>query len=49
MVVNVEKSNLIHNEFLEELLQRPKEINQYKTTPIDEGFKYLGFTIKPNC
>ena len=49
MVVNVEKSNLIHNEFPEELLQRSKDIIQYNTTPVDEGFKYLGFTIKPNC
>ena len=49
MVVNVEKPNLIHNEFPEELLQMSKEIIQYKTTPVDEGFKCLGFTIKTNC
>ena len=49
MVVNVEKFNLIHNEFLEELLQRSKELIQYQTTSVEEGFKYLGFTLKPNC
>ena len=49
MVVNVENSNLSHNEFLEELLQRSKELIQYKTTSVKEGFKYLGFNLKPNC
>ena len=47
MVVNVEKSNLIHNEFLEEKIQRTRELIQYQNNPIEEGFKYLGFTSKP--
>ena len=49
MVVNVDKSNLIHNDFLEDLLQRSREIIQYQITPIGEGFKYMGFALKPNC
>ena len=49
MVVNVEKLNLIHNEFPEDMIQRTRELIQYQTTPIEEGFKYLGFTLKPNC
>ena len=49
MVVNVDKSNLIHNEFPIELLQRSREIIQYQITLVGEGFKYLGFTLKPNC
>ena len=49
MVVNVEKSNLIHNEFPKEMIQRTKELIQYQTTFVEVGFKYLGFTLKPNC
>ena len=49
MVVNVEKSNLIHDEFPEYMIQRTRELIQYQTTPVGEGFKYLGFTLKPNC
>jgi len=43
MVVNMEKSNLILNEFLEDIIQRAREIIPYQITPVEEGFKYLGF------
>ena len=46
MVVNVEKSNLIHNEFPEEMIQRTKELIQYQTTSVEVGLKYLGFYFK---
>ena len=49
MLVNVEKSNIIHKEFPEEMIQRKKELIQYQTTFVEVGFKYLGFTLKPNC
>ena len=43
MVVNMEKSNLIHNEFSDDMIQRVREIVPYQITPVEEGFKYLGF------
>ena len=48
MVVNVEKYNLIHNEFPDEMIHKTREIIKYQTTTVGEGFKYLGFTLKPN-
>ena len=48
MVINVEKSNLIHNELPDGMIQRSKELIQYQITPVEAGFKYLGFTLKPN-
>ena len=49
MVVNMEKSNLIHNDFPEDMLQRSREIIPYQITLVEEGFKYMGFKLKPNC
>ena len=49
MVVNIEKSNLIHNDFPEDMLQRSREIIPYQITLLEEGFKYTGFKLKPNC
>ena len=49
IVVKVDKSNLIHNEFPKYMLQRAREIIPYQITPVEEGFKYLGFKLKPNC
>ena len=43
MVVNMEKSNLIHNEFSDDMIQRTREIVPYQFTPIGDRFKYLGF------
>ena len=48
MVVNIEKYILIYNNIYEELLSRVKVLLPYSTVPIYEGFKYLGFTLKPN-
>ena len=48
MVINIDKSNLVHNEFSTYMLQREKEIVPYKTIQNETGFKYLGFFIKPN-
>ena len=49
MVIIIEKSVLAHNEFLDELAQKLKEILAYPTKPLAEGFQYLGFFLKPNC
>ena len=49
MIINIEKSMLAHNEFPGELVQKSKEILAYPTKPLGEGFKYLGFFLKPNC
>ena len=49
MVENVEKSNLIHKDFSEETIQRSREVIHYQITHVEEGFKYFGFTLKPNC
>ena len=43
MVVNMEKSNLIHNEFSANMIHRVREIVPYQITPVEEGFTYLGF------
>ena len=48
MMINIEKSMLAHNEFSEDLAQKRKEILAYPTKLISEGFKYLGFYLKPN-
>ena len=48
MVVNMEKSNLIHNEFSDDMIQRKREIVPFQITPVEVGFKYLGFCLKPN-
>ena len=49
MIINIEKSMLAHNEFPDKLAQKSKEILAYPTKPLAEGFKYLGFFLKPNC
>ena len=48
MVVNMEKSNLIHNEFSVDMIHRVRDIVPYQITPVEEGFKYLDFFLKPN-
>ena len=48
MIINIEKSILAHNEFPRELVQKSREILAYPTKPLGEGFKYLGFFLKPN-
>ena len=48
MLINIGKSSMTHNEFIEELAQQSKEILSYPTNSISTGFKYLGFFLKPN-
>ena len=48
MVVNMENSNLIHNEFLVDMIQREREIMPFQITSFEVGFKYLGFFLNPN-
>ena len=48
MVVNMEKSNLIHNDFSNDMIQRERETVPFHITPVEDGFKYLGFFLKPN-
>ena len=48
MAVNIEKFRLIYINISEELLSKVKVLHPYSTIPISEGFKYLGFILKPN-
>ena len=48
MVFNIEKSILIYSNVFGELLSREKELLPYSIATISEGFKYMGFTLKPN-
>ena len=48
MLVNIENSLLVHNECSEYLIQQSKEILSYPINPMSNGFKYLGFFLKPN-
>ena len=48
MVVNMENSNLIHNAFLVDMIQREREIMPFQITSFEVGFKYLGFFLNPN-
>ena len=48
MVVNMEKSNLIHNDFPEDMIEREREIVPFQITLVEAGFKYLGFFLNPN-
>ena len=41
MVVNMGKSNLIHNEFSADMIHRVREIVPYQITPVEEGFKFF--------
>ena len=48
MLVNIDKSLMVHNECSEEFIQQSKEILSYPTSNLSKGFKYLGFVLKPN-
>ena len=48
MLVNIEKSMIVHNGFSKEILQQSKQILSYPSTNFSDGFKYLGFFLKPN-
>ena len=49
MIINIENSMLAHNDFLDELVQKAKEILSRPAKILGEAFKYLGFYLKPNC
>ena len=49
MHINVEKSILSENSIPEEIKERIQAKTRYILKPMDEGFKYLGFVLKPNA
>ena len=49
MHINVEKSILSENAITEAIKERIWEKTPYILKPMDEGFKYLGFVLKPNA
>ena len=48
MEINLEKSNLIHNNLDEDFITQAKSLIPVFISQVDEGFKYLGFHLKPN-
>ena len=48
MEINLGKSNLIHNNMDEEVIEQAKTLFPVLMSPLDDGFKYLGFKLKPN-
>ena len=48
MHINVEKSILFENGFPKEIRDKLRAEFPYTIKPMDEGFKYLGFVLKPN-
>ena len=49
MHINVEKSILSENGLTEEVRSRIRAELPYIVKPMDKGFKYLGFVLKPNA
>lgn len=49
MEVSVSKSAIIHQISHPEILADLKLLLPYQWVDIDEGFRYLGFYLKPNC
>ena len=48
MHINVEKSILSENGLQKEVRSRIRDEIPYIVKPMEEGFKYLGFILKPN-
>lgn len=48
MVINLAKSNFLVHKATDEILQRILELFLVSLNLIDEGFKYLGYRLKPN-
>ena len=48
MEINLEKSKLLHNNMNEEVITQARALIPVSTSLVDEGFKYLGFHLKPN-
>ena len=49
MEINLENSKLTHNNVQEDILNRVKDLIPVLVAPLTEGFKYLGFQLKPNA
>ena len=49
MHINVEKSIMSENGITEAIKERIRGETPYILKPMDEGFKYLGFVLKPNA
>ena len=49
MHINMEKSILSENGLTEGMKERIRVVSPYILKPMDEGFKYLGFVLKPNA
>ena len=49
MEINLEKSKLSHNNINEEVFTQARELIAVSISPLNEGFKYLGFQLKPNA
>ena len=49
MHINVEKSILSENGIIEAIKERIRVETPYILKPMDGGFKYLGFFLKPNA
>ena len=49
MHINVEKSTLLENGLPKVIKERIRDESPYILKPMDEGFKYLGFVLKPNA
>ena len=49
MEINLEKSKLSQNCITEEVLTQERELIPVPISPLNEGFKYLGFSAKTKC
>ena len=47
MCISVEKSSFLFNEVEDEVLDRISTLLPYKLDPIEVGFKYLSYYLKP--
>jgi hypothetical protein len=49
MTFSLQKSLFLESCWLDEEIVSLKEIMPFEVKPLDVGFKYLGFFLKPNC
>lgn len=49
MNISGQKFLFIHNNFLQDILDQISIFFPFNLVAIDEGFKYLGYVLKPNC
>ena len=48
MVIKIEESNLVYYEFSADMIQSAKDMSPFLDIQAKYGFKYLGFSLKPN-